>query len=118
MEGLERAQRDPGSVGESGKFLFEPVIAVAAGARPDLGKHPWSKLEFLADSLECRRNERLDFLGKQASEVVPHFVGGPSDDSQREFRILLPYLGSKATAGDLFWGLVGFFPVGWGCFLG
>jgi hypothetical protein len=62
MKGLERAQRDPGSVGKSRKFLFEPIIAVAAGPRPDLVEHPWSKLEFLADSVESRRNERLDFL--------------------------------------------------------
>ena len=94
--------------------MFEPIIAVATGPRPDLVEHPWSKFEFLADSIESRWNERLDFLRKQTTEVVPHFIGGPSDDSQREFRIALPYLGSKAAAGDLFRGLVGFRPVGAG----
>jgi hypothetical protein len=72
----------------------------------------------LADSIESRWNERLDFLRKQATEVVPHFIGGPANDGQRKFRIALPYLGSKAAASDLFRGLVGFWLVGAGRFLG
>ena len=85
MKGLQGAQRNAGTICESGEFLFYSIVGVGSGSRPDFLQRGGIGFDFMLDTLKRCRNEGLDFFGEEFTELKPHFVRGASDYGQWEF---------------------------------
>jgi hypothetical protein len=80
MEGLKGAQRHPRAIGKTCKLLFESIIPIATGSRPNFVESARRKLELLRDAFERSRYKGLNFLGKKPAKVMSHFIRGAPDD--------------------------------------